>query len=214
MSFSPRHRQADCAISNPPWLRPDHIDKLKLFGYLLTEKNSFINLISKKDVENVYLKHILHSVLISEVVRFSTGMRVMDAGTGGGFPGVPLAIVFPEVEFHLVDSIGKKMTALTEMVSALQLDNVRIYNERVERMSHRYDFVVSRAVTNPNVLCQWIRHTIKPVSRQSVANGLLYLRGNEPLYMPIPHRTYALKHFCAHPFFETKQLLHVPLPPL
>lgn len=146
---------------------------------LYEEWNAKINVISRKDIGHLYSRHVLHSLSLSKVVAFRPGARVLDVGTGGGFPGIPLAVLFPETEFHLVDSIGKKIKVVEAVASALELKNVTASQCRVETLRSRYDFIVSRAVTTLPEFYSWVGKLVSSRSRHSLPNGILYLKGGD-----------------------------------
>ena len=183
---------------------------------LYTDWNSKINVISRKDIENLYLNHILHSMSIAKLIRFEPGTRVMDVGTGGGFPGIPLAILFPETDFLLVDSIGKKIKVVDAVAEALQLKNVRTAHSRVEEIPEAFDFIVSRAVTDLPTFYQWVRKKVSRTSRNELANGILYLKGGD---LSEELRALPVKAFYEYPiscwfseeFFKEKKIIHVPV---
>ena len=147
---------------------------------LYREWNEKINVISRKDIENLYLNHVLHSLGIAKLTSFKPGANILDVGTGGGFPGIPLAILFPETRFHLVDSIGKKITVVKNVAEGVGLKNVRAEQIRAEQVKGEYDFVVSRAVTRLKEFYGWIHRKVKKDSRHSLYNGILYLKGAIP----------------------------------
>jgi 16S rRNA (guanine527-N7)-methyltransferase len=177
--------------------------------------NAKINVISRKDMDQFYINHVLHSLGIAKVVAFLPGARVLDAGTGGGFPGIPLAIFFPDTDFHLVDSIGKKIRVVEEVAGALGLKNVCAQQERVEKLKGRYDFVVSRAVTRMKEFCGWVHGRVKEDSRHELFNGILYLKGGdlteEMSELRKPFAEYPLADYFGEPFFETKKVIYVPV---
>ena len=180
---------------------------------LYTDWNSKINVISRKDIENLYEHHVLHSLGIAKVIRFKPGTRVMDLGTGGGFPGIPLAILFPEVQFHLVDSIGKKVRVATEIAGSIGLNNVTTRHARAEEEKQLFDFVVSRAVMPLTDLLKIIRKNISPKQQNALPNGLICLKGGEleRETMPVKNKTtmWNLKEFFGEEFFETKKVVYV-----
>ena len=177
--------------------------------------NNKINVISRKDIENLYLHHVLHSLAIAKVITLRPGTKVMDFGCGGGFPGIPLAIMFPEVEFHLVDSIGKKVRVATEIASAIGLTNVRGTHSRVQDIKEKYNFVVSRAVMQLPELIKICRKNISKEQRNSYPNGLFCLKGGE-----LQHETRAYKHivemtnlkdYFHEPYFAEKKVVYVTI---
>ena len=172
-------------------------------------------MISRKDVDNLYVNHVLHSLGIAKVISFSKGTEVLDVGTGGGFPGIPLAILFPEVKFHLVDSIGKKITVVAEVAKELGLKNVKAEKVRAEDIKGRYDFVVSRAVTRMKEFYGWVRNKASERSINSLDNGILYLKGGdldaEMTELKRPYSQYNLSDYFEEEFFLTKGVVYVPL---
>jgi 16S rRNA (guanine527-N7)-methyltransferase len=182
---------------------------------LYKEWNSKINVISRKDIDNLYLNHVLHSLGIAKIISFKPGTSVLDVGTGGGFPGIPLAILFPETQFHLVDSIGKKITVVKNVAESLRLKNVRAEQIRAEQVAGEYDFIVSRAVTRLKEFYGWIHRKVKKGSRHSLFNGILYLKGGdldeELAELKKPHQIIELSTFFKDDFFKTKKVVYVPL---
>lgn len=180
---------------------------------LYTDWNSKINVISRKDIGNLYEHHVLHSLGIAKVIRFAPGTKIMDLGTGGGFPGIPLAILFPEVQFHLVDSIGKKVRVATEVAGSIGLKNVTTRHARAEEEKQLFDFVVSRAVMPLTDLLKIIRKNISPKQQNALPNGLICLKGGEleRETMPVKNKTtmWNLKEFFGEEFFETKKVVYV-----
>jgi len=180
---------------------------------LYTDWNSKINVISRKDITNLYEHHVLHSLGIAKVIQFKPGMSVMDLGTGGGFPGIPLAILFPDTKFHLVDSIGKKVRVATEIANAIGLKNVTTRHCRAEEEKQLFDFVVSRAVMPLTDLLKIIRKNISSEQHNALPNGLICLKGGEldREVMPVKHQTIVtdLKDFFSEEFFETKKVVYV-----
>lgn len=182
---------------------------------LYTDWNSKINVISRKDITNLYEHHVLHSLCIAKVINFKQGTEIMDLGTGGGFPGIPLAIMFPDTQFHLVDSIGKKVKVATEIASAIGLKNVTTRHCRAEEEKRMFDFVVSRAVMPLTDLLKIIRKNIKKEQCNALPNGLICLKGGELQneVMPVKHQTliYDLKDYFEEEFFETKKVVYVTI---
>ena len=181
---------------------------------LYVEWNSKINVISRKDIEELYLKHVLHSLGIAKVIRFTPGTKIIDVGTGGGFPGVPLAILFPECTFHLVDSINKKLKVINAVAEALELTNIKTTHSRIEAIDEQYDFIVSRAVTAMPTFVSWVKNKVLKKSKHHIKNGILYLKGGDlsDELKNFPKATlYELSDFFEEDFFETKKVVHVPL---
>lgn len=181
---------------------------------LYQDWNLKINVVSRKDIDEIYMRHVLHSLGIAKVQEFLPGSAVMDVGTGGGFPGIPLAILFPETQFHLVDSIGKKIRVVNEVVEGLGLTNVQTTNDRVENVPGQYDFIVSRAVAQMETFVRWVRGHIKKKSIHERRNGILYLKGGdltEELAAFAKAQTYPLSDFYAEEFFDTKKVVYLPL---
>lgn len=180
---------------------------------LYLDWNSKINVISRKDIENLYEHHVLHSLGIAKVIRFRPGTQIMDLGTGGGFPGIPLAILFPEVQFHLVDSIGKKVRVASEIANSIGLKNITFRHARVEEEKGKFDFVVSRAVMPLTDLLKIIRKNISSKQQNALPNGLICLKGGElgNETMPVKNKTtlWDLKEFFEEEFFETKKVVYV-----
>ena len=176
--------------------------------------NSQINVISRKEIGLLTERHLLHSLGIAKVMSFKKGTRVMDVGTGGGFPGIPLAILFPEAEFLLVDSIGKKIKVVQEVAGALKLRNVRAIQQRAEEVDQRFHFIVSRAVTEFPVFYSWVKHKFLSDNFNPLPNGILYLKGGDlreefgKFYER--SRFYDLKDYFEEPFFETKKVVYYP----
>jgi 16S rRNA (guanine527-N7)-methyltransferase len=186
----------------------------KLYG-LYADWNEKINVISRKDIENLYVNHVLHSLGIAKVISFKPGTSVLDVGTGGGFPGIPLAILFPETNFHLVDSIGKKITVVNAVADGLGLKNVKGEQIRAEQIKGKYDFIVSRAVTRLREFYGWIHQKVKDKSVHELDNGILYLKGGdldeELRELKKPYSLYNLSDYFNEDFFETKKVVYVPL---
>jgi len=196
-----------------PKLNPGQIKRLSLLFDLYNEWNAQINVISRKDIDQLYLHHVLHSLSIAKIVSFKDGSRVLDAGTGGGFPGIPLAILFPEAKFHLVDSIGKKIRVVSEIASALGLENIIAEQARVEELEGKYDFIVSRAVKSLDIFYPWVKSKIKTASVNNVRNGILYLKGGDADHelesLNCKHHIYQLSDYFTEEFYTTKYLIHL-----
>ncbi|MGJ1265596.1 16S rRNA (guanine(527)-N(7))-methyltransferase RsmG [Sphingobacterium spiritivorum] len=178
--------------------------------------NNQINVISRKDIESLYLHHVLHSLGIAKfMTEFAPGTYILDVGTGGGFPGIPLAILFPEVKFHLVDSIGKKIKVVREVATALGLTNVEADHMRAEQLDYKYDFVVSRAVTRLGDFAPWIRNKFLKQDKNGVPNGILYLKGGdlkeEIKESRLKAELHPLSDYFTEDFFETKYVVYVPM---
>lgn len=197
-----------------PGLGEEQKDRFGKLGDLYSTWNLQINVISRKDIDALYEKHVLHSLAIARLVQFRPGTRILDVGTGGGFPGIPLAIFFPEVQFHLVDSIGKKIKVVQAVADELKLQNVVSEQCRAEQLKGRYDFIVSRAVTSLSEFVGWTINKIDPVNRNAVPNGILYLKGGDlsAELKPFGRRAiiYNLNEWFAEAFFETKKLVYLP----
>ena len=182
---------------------------------LYIDWNSKINVISRKDIENLYEHHVLHSLGIARIIRFRAGSSVMDLGTGGGFPGIPLALLFPDTKFHLVDSIGKKVRVATEVANAIGLKNVTFRHARAEEEKQTFDFVVSRAVMPLADLIKIIRKNISPKQQNALPNGLICLKGGELEHeaMPFKHKTsmHNLNEDFDEKFFQTKKVVYVTI---
>lgn len=198
-----------------PSLSDDQKEKLSRLKPIYTRWNHMINLISRKDMENFFIHHVLHSLSISKVISFCPGTRILDVGTGGGFPGIPLAIVFPEAEFTLLDSIEKKIKVVSAVADELQLKNIIPMRKRVEEEVGKYDFVVSRAVTE---FQRFADLTVKNISKKGnnrLKNGIFYLKGGDldDELAPFRHRcrVWEIKEFFEEPFFETKKIVYLPL---
>lgn len=189
--------------------------QFKGLGPLYEDWNEKINVISRKDIDNLYVNHVLHCLGIAKIISFLPGAEILDVGTGGGFPGIPLAILFPQTKFHLVDSIGKKITVVNEVSQALGLLNVTAEQIRAEQLNGKYDFIVSRAVTQMKEFYGWIQNKVKNDSHHSLDNGVLYLKGGdlevELNELKKPYSLYDLPTYFTEPFFETKKVVYLPL---
>ncbi|MFO7939195.1 MAG: 16S rRNA (guanine(527)-N(7))-methyltransferase RsmG [Bacteroidales bacterium] len=199
-----------------PHLTPLQKEQFGKISSLYTYWNERINVVSRKDIDNLMVKHVLHSLSIAKVISFAPGTRVLDVGTGGGFPGIPLAILFPDCTFHLVDSIAKKIHVVEEMATALELKNVTAEQKRAEKLKGSYHFVVSRAVTEFNRFYAWTQQRINRKDHfNPLPNGILYLKGGD-LTEEMQRFTnrvsyYPISDFFEAPFFETKKVVYVPI---
>jgi len=173
--------------------------------------NAQINVISRKNMDTLYTNHILHSLAIAKVIRFEKGSKILDIGTGGGFPGIPLAILFPEVDFLLVDSIGKKIKVVNEVSNAIGLTNVIALHERAENIKDTFDFVVSRAVTNMTDFKKWVKGKFNNTHNNTLNNGILYLKGGDlsKELRGISHSKYEIADLFEEEFFETKKVIYI-----
>jgi 16S rRNA (guanine527-N7)-methyltransferase len=197
-----------------PELSGEQLNQFNQLQDLYSYWNDKINVISRKDIDNLYVNHILHSLGITKIVSFKANIDILDVGTGGGFPGIPLAIFFPQTQFHLVDSIGKKIKVVDEVSRALGLRNVKAEHMRAEDVNGKYDFVISRAVTRMKEFYGWVRNKIKKENQHDRANGILYLKGGdldeEMAELGKPHQIFNLKDYFKEEFFETKKVVYVP----
>lgn len=196
-----------------PKLLRQQLEQFSQLKDLYTIWNDQINVISRKDIDNLYLNHVLHSLGIAKVISFNPGSTVLDVGTGGGFPGIPLAIMFPKSQFHLVDSIGRKIKVVNAVSASLKLKNVIADHIRAEDVKGQYDFVVSRAVTRMREFHGWVRSKIKKESKHELPNGILYLKGGdldeEMAELGKPFQTFNLSDYFKEEFFETKKVIYV-----
>jgi 16S rRNA (guanine527-N7)-methyltransferase len=193
-------------------LSATQIQQFEKLQELYEDWNLKINVVSRKDIDELYLRHVLHSLAIAKVVQFKPGAKVLDVGTGGGFPGIPLAILFPETQFHLVDSIGKKIKVVNEVVEGLGLENVKTTNDRVEELKGTYDFIVSRAVAQMETFVGWTKGKISKKQNHDLKNGILYLKGgdlSEELKLYTSATIYDLPTYFEEDFYETKKVVHL-----
>lgn len=197
-----------------PDLTEDQIAKFKKLESLYQDWNLKINVVSRKDIDELYLRHVLHSLGIAKVIPFNQDARILDVGTGGGFPGIPLAILFPDCSFHLVDSIAKKIKVVDEVVEGLSLANVKTTHSRVEDIHDTYDFIVSRAVAVMPTFVHWTKGKIAKKQNHQLKNGILYLKGGDLTEELQDYKTatiYNLSDYYTEDFFETKKVVHLPL---
>lgn len=197
-----------------PHLTEIQIHQFQKLQAIYEDWNAKINVISRKDIAELYTRHVLHSLGIAKILEFEPGATIMDVGTGGGFPGIPLAIMYPEVDFYLIDVIAKKIKVVNEVATALGLSNVVAEQKRAELVKKEFDFVVSRAVTNMPDFVEWVKGKVKNQSKHALDNGILYLKGGDLTFelAPFPKATqYELFNFFEEDFFETKKVVHLPL---
>lgn len=206
---------ADIIFTYFPDLTDNQKKQIKLLQPLYEEWNEKINVISRKDIDNLFVNHVLHSLAIAKIVSFKSGTKVLDVGTGGGFPGIPLAILFPDTQFHLIDSIGKKITVVKNIAEGLGLKNIKAEQIRAEQVKGEYDFIVSRAVTRLKEFYSWVNRKVKKDSNHTLYNGILYLKGGdldeEMAELKKPYQIFELQDYFKEEFFETKKVVFVPL---
>jgi 16S rRNA (guanine527-N7)-methyltransferase len=182
---------------------------------LYEDWNAQINVISRKDLNELYVRHVLHGLGIAKVIQFKPHTAILDVGTGGGFPGIPLAILFPEVSFHLVDAIGKKIKVVKAVAESLELNHVTTAHQRAEKVEGKFDFIISRAVTRTAGFVPWVRNKVKKDGFNELDNGFLFLKGGdleeELSEVALPHQLYHLSHYFDEDFFETKKVVHMTL---
>jgi len=197
-----------------PNLSETQLEQFKAIAEVYKDWNQKINVVSRKDIDEIYIRHVLHSLAIAKIQSFQPGSKVLDVGTGGGFPGIPLAILFPETQFTLVDSIGKKIKVVEEVVEALELKNVTAINDRVENISGEFDFIVSRAVAVMPSFVHWVKGKIAKESRHELKNGILYLKGGDLTEELKPYRAVKIYELCdlfEEEFFDTKKVVYLPM---
>ncbi len=197
-----------------PDLSPLQIEQFTKLEGLYQDWNLKINVVSRKDIDELYLRHVLHSLAIAKVVDFKDETSLMDVGTGGGFPGIPLAILFPECEFNLVDSINKKLNVVRDVVAGLEIENVKVTHSRVEDVNETYDFIISRAVAAMPTFVRWTKGKVAKTQQNKIKNGILYLKGGDLTEELQDYQTttiYNLSDFYEEDFFETKKIVHLPL---
>lgn len=204
----------DLIIKYFPQLSDVQMQQFEALQEIYEDWNSKINVISRKDIESLYLKHVLHSLAIANVVKFKPNAKILDVGTGGGFPGIPLAILFPKVQFHLVDSIQKKIKVVKAVTETLKLKNIMAEHLRAEQVNGRFDFVVSRAVTTMPSFVPWVKNKLIKKYNHPLPNGILYLKGGDLVeeLSTYPKATiHPISGFFEEEFFDTKKVVYLPL---
>lgn len=205
----------DLILKYFPDINPKQQQQFAMLGSLYLHWNEKINVISRKDIEALYERHILHSLGIAKVLSFSDHSKILDVGTGGGFPGIPLAILFPYSNFYLVDAIGKKIHVVKAVSEAIELENLTAEHQRAEDVPQQFDFVVSRAVTQIAPFYNWVQHKFLKRQDNALPNGILYLKGGdieeEFATLNRKYSTYALSDYYDEAFFETKKVMFVPV---
>ena len=207
--------EAEIVYKYFPNLSDHQKGQFQALGALYADWNTRINVVSRKDIDELYLRHVLHSLGIARVHEFREGLDVLDVGTGGGFPGIPLAILFPGTRFMLVDAIAKKIRVVEDVIRGLGLQNAQARQARVEDMDQQFDFIVSRAVAAMPTFVRWTRCRLKEHSRDRIPNGILYLKGGDLTeeLAPFPRaKVYPLRQYFQEPFFETKKVVYLPDP--
>jgi len=208
------HMQAEIIFKYFPNLSAIQKEQFLHLEDLYKDWNEKINVVSRKDIEELYLRHVLHSLGIAKIQPFKKGASILDVGTGGGFPGIPLSILFPESQFTLVDAIGKKIKVVEEVVTGLELKNVTTYHSRVEDLDNQFDFIVSRAVAAMPTFVRWVQGRIKKKSVHELKNGILYLKGgdlSEELKGYRNAQIFELSKFFKEDFFKTKKVVYLPM---
>ena len=197
-----------------PQLTKDQIKDLSALLPIYQYWNSQINVISRKDMDSFFIHHVLHALSIAKVQEFQPGSTILDVGTGGGFPGIPLAIMFPEVIFHLIDSIGKKIKVVSAVKKELGLKNVESYYDRMENFDHKVDFIVCRAVAPLEILMGWVENKVSNQHKNDIKNGFICLKGGdlkEELHGYPQAKVFSLSDFFSESFFETKKIVYLPI---
>ena len=208
------HMQADIIFKYFPNLSEIQKEQFIRLEVLYKDWNEKINVVSRKDIEELYLRHVIHSLGIAKIQPFKKGASILDVGTGGGFPGIPLAILYPESHFTLVDAIGKKIKVVEEVVAGLELKNVTTCHRRVEELDDQYDFIVSRAVAAMPTFVRWVQGRIRKKSIHELKNGILYLKGGdltEELKDYKNVQLFELSEFFKEDFFRTKKVVYLPM---
>jgi 16S rRNA (guanine527-N7)-methyltransferase len=205
----------DVILNYFPTLSDKQIQQIKCLQDVYPLWNMQINVISRKDMENLYVNHVLHSLSIAKLISFQDRTSILDVGSGGGFPGIPLAIMFPHVIFHLIDSVGKKIKVIQAIANELELTNVKCTQIRVEQLNTKYDFILGRAVSSLPVFYNWVKKRVIPKGIHSFANGILYLKGGDiwEEIKQIPSQTvaYPVSTWFEEPYFSEKYIIHIPV---
>ena len=206
--------EMDLILKYFPDLSETQVRQFEALEGLYKDWNAKINVVSRKDIDELYLRHVLHSLGIAKVIQFSDNTSVLDVGTGGGFPGIPLAILFPNCQFHLVDSINKKLKVINAVAEAIGLTNVRMTHSRVEAIDETYDFIVSRAVTAMPEFTKWVKGKVARKQKNDLKNGILYLKGGdltEELKQYTTVKAFLLSAYFEEDFFDTKKVIYLPM---
>ena len=195
-----------------PNLSKKQIEQFTALKFLYEYWNAKINVISRKSISNLYINHVLHSLAIAKVVNFKSETKILDLGTGGGFPGIPLAILFPQANFVLIDSIGKKIRVVNEVINKTQITNVKTIHQRAENYNDTFDFIICRAVTNMNEFQKWVEYKFYKKQKNKLQNGILYLKGGDlsEELKGIKHIKYEISEFFKEDFFKTKKVIYIP----
>ncbi len=195
-----------------PNLSKKQIEQFTALKFLYEYWNAKINVISRKSISNLYINHVLHSLAIAKVVNFKSETKILDLGTGGGFPGIPLAILFPQANFVLIDSIGKKIKVVNEVINKTQITNVKTIHQRAENYNDTFDFIICRAVTNMNEFQKWVEYKFYKKQKNKLQNGVLYLKGGDlsEELKGIKHIKYEISEFFKEDFFKTKKVIYIP----
>ncbi|WP_111682089.1 16S rRNA (guanine(527)-N(7))-methyltransferase RsmG [Winogradskyella tangerina] len=204
----------DLILKYFPDLTETQISQFEALEPLYKDWNAKINVVSRKDIDELYLRHVLHSLGIAKVIQFADDSSILDVGTGGGFPGIPLAILFPNCQFHLVDSINKKLKVINAVAESIGLTNVRTTHSRVEAIDETYDFIVSRAVTAMPEFTKWVKGKVSRKQKNALKNGILYLKGGdltEELQQYTTVKAYLLSDYFEEDFFDTKKVIYLPM---
>ena len=195
-----------------PNLSKKQIEQFTALKFLYEYWNAKINVISRKSISNLYINHVLHSLAIAKVVSFKSETKILDLGTGGGFPGIPLAILFPQANFVLIDSIGKKIKVVNEVIKKTQITNIKTIHQRAENYNDTFDFIICRAVTNMNEFQKWVEYKFYKKQKNKLQNGILYLKGGDlsEELKGIKHIKYEISEFFKEDFFKTKKVIYIP----